>query len=141
MQNGSASGEILGERPEEGPARRLEKECSQDHQKALRDEALGGTGGDSGSARVGIQHWEERRREWTTPAGRLGSQGARSEEPPFDLGDASDATLLYIYRAIVKENKPFKRGVNLLFVLRALKVGWIREGTWPTDYVPAPGSD
>ncbi|KAJ3216514.1 hypothetical protein HDU67_009381 [Dinochytrium kinnereticum] len=89
---------------------------------------------------IGVEHWEQRRRQWTQshrpydPDGKAGesfrNHAALKEVEPVHY----DA----IYQSLVAGRR-FAKPVPLDFITTILIHGWKKEGLWPTDDGKPPG--
>lgn len=93
----------------------------------------------------GYRLWKERRNAWLTPhpeylqemkekeeAGEDGIQEPESSETA-KFEDIPEEGYPMVYERLVDKTKTLKKPLNLAFVLKVMKAGWVATGQWPSS--------
>ncbi|KAG1445249.1 hypothetical protein G6F56_009979 [Rhizopus delemar] len=89
---------------------------------------------------IGLEAWEARRKEWTTPPQDFDFKTIQRYQEAFEeLGDSEKK--VGIYKQLVQQLQTFTQPVPLKFIVPILIAGWQEDGTWPKGMVVRCNSD
>ncbi|KAG5368332.1 hypothetical protein CKK34_1938 [Yarrowia sp. E02] len=92
----------------------------------------------------GYRLWKERRAAWLTPHPEYLQELKEKEEGGEHAGEAENSDTArfedipeegypMVYERLVDKTKTLKKPLNLAFVLKVMKAGWVATGQWPSS--------
>ncbi|QNP96702.1 hypothetical protein B0I73DRAFT_129393 [Yarrowia lipolytica] len=91
----------------------------------------------------GYRLWKERRAAWLTPHPETLQEQKEKEEGGNNAEAESSDTVRFedipeegypmVYERLVDKTKTLKKPLNLAFVLKVMKAGWVATGQWPNS--------
>ncbi|KAG1137875.1 hypothetical protein G6F37_012337 [Rhizopus arrhizus] len=90
----------------------------------------------------GLEAWEARRKQWTTPSPDFDIEKYIQELDIKEYRDLADSKKrVGIYKQLIQQLQTFTHPVPLRFIIPVLIAGWQEEGTWPKGMVVKDSSD
>ncbi|KAG5360242.1 hypothetical protein CJU89_3303 [Yarrowia sp. B02] len=92
----------------------------------------------------GYRLWKERRAAWLTPCPEYVQEQKDKEEAGDEAQEAESSDTArwedipeegynMVYERLVDKTKTLKKPLNLAFVLKVMKAGWVAKGEWPSS--------
>ncbi|CEI96706.1 hypothetical protein G6F70_002688 [Rhizopus microsporus] len=90
----------------------------------------------------GLEAWEARRKQWTTPNADVNVEEYIQELNKKQYQDLEDPKKrLGIYKQLIQQHQTFTHPVPLRFIIPILVTGWQEDGTWPKGMIVKETSD